>query len=323
MNYYEHHIGDYAEATAHLSFIEDAAYSRMIRKYYATEKPLPADIKAVQRLIGARTKEEREAVAAVLEEFFTLDADGWHNARCDEDIARYREGDAEREQKATHEKERMRRYREERSNIFSELRKHGIVPKWDTSVAQLRELLQRTCNAPATRTGTEQKRTCNAPATANQTPDTRHQTPKDKSEVEQPPAQAPTPAGAICSRLMKIGTIGVNPHHPKLLALLKAGITEEEIVSAAEEPASEGKGLAWLLAKVEGRRRDSAVENLPAKYEKPWFMSSPGIEAKAKELGIAQCPGEVWVTFRNRVYAEAGVTDEMIRKAKIDAGEKV
>ena len=37
MNYYEHHIGDYAEATAHLTFIEDATYSRLIRKYYATE----------------------------------------------------------------------------------------------------------------------------------------------------------------------------------------------------------------------------------------------------------------------------------------------
>jgi len=32
MNYYEHHIGDYAEATAHLTFIEDATYSRLIRK---------------------------------------------------------------------------------------------------------------------------------------------------------------------------------------------------------------------------------------------------------------------------------------------------
>ena len=78
MNYYEHHIGDYAEATAHLSFVEDAAYSRMIRKYYATEKPLPADIKAVQRLVGARTKEEREAVDTVLHEFFELQDDGWH-----------------------------------------------------------------------------------------------------------------------------------------------------------------------------------------------------------------------------------------------------
>lgn len=88
MNYYEHHIGDYAEATAHLSFVEDAAYSRLIRKYYSTEKPLPHDVKAVQRLIGARSKEERAAVQAMLDEFFTLKDDGWHQLRCDEEIAR-------------------------------------------------------------------------------------------------------------------------------------------------------------------------------------------------------------------------------------------
>jgi len=90
MNYYEHHIGDYAEATLHLSFVEDAAYSRLIRKYYSTERPLPADLKQVQRLIGARTKEERQAVADILDEFFELEADGWHNKRCDAEIARYR-----------------------------------------------------------------------------------------------------------------------------------------------------------------------------------------------------------------------------------------
>jgi uncharacterized protein YdaU (DUF1376 family) len=91
MNYYEHHIGDYAEATAHLSFIEDAAYSRMIRKYYAMEGPLPADLRVVQRLICARSEDEREAVEIVLGEFFTLRDDGYHNARCDEEIAQYRE----------------------------------------------------------------------------------------------------------------------------------------------------------------------------------------------------------------------------------------
>ncbi len=91
MNYYEHHLGDYAEATAHLSFVEDAAYSRCIRKYYSTEMPLPADPKAVQRLIGARSKEERTAVEAVLQEFFTLESDGWHNPRCDEEIARFKD----------------------------------------------------------------------------------------------------------------------------------------------------------------------------------------------------------------------------------------
>lgn len=89
MNHFPLHIGDYAEATAHLSFIEDAAYGRLIRKYYSTEKPLPADLQAVQRLVGARTKDEREAVQAVLEEFFKLESDGWHQPRCDLELARY------------------------------------------------------------------------------------------------------------------------------------------------------------------------------------------------------------------------------------------
>ncbi|UPU47782.1 YdaU family protein [Xanthomonas translucens] len=88
MNYYEHHLGDYAQATAHLSFVEDAAYSRLLRKYYAEEKPLPADLRAVQRLVGARTDEEREAVQVVLEEFFLLEEDGWHNKRADSEIAK-------------------------------------------------------------------------------------------------------------------------------------------------------------------------------------------------------------------------------------------
>lgn len=90
MNYYEHHIGDYAQATAHLTFVEDAAYSRLIRKYYAEERPLPVDLSAVQRLVGARTREEKSAVKTVLEEFFFLDDDGWHNKRADVEIERYR-----------------------------------------------------------------------------------------------------------------------------------------------------------------------------------------------------------------------------------------
>lgn len=97
MNYYEHHIGDYAQATFHLTFVEDAAYSRLLRKYYAEEKPLPADLRAVQRLVGARTDEEREAVATILEEFFTLESDGWHNKRADAEIAKV----AEKREKAS------------------------------------------------------------------------------------------------------------------------------------------------------------------------------------------------------------------------------
>lgn len=71
-----------------------------MRKYYATEMPLPKDIKQVQRLIGARSKEERAATESVLKEFFTLQDDGWHNTRCDEEVARYQEKRAKAQRSA-------------------------------------------------------------------------------------------------------------------------------------------------------------------------------------------------------------------------------
>ena len=90
VNYYEHHIGDYAAATGHLTLVEDAVYTRMLRRYYLTEAPLPVDVAQLARLVGARQPDEVAAVEAVLAEFFHLQADGWHQKRADEDIERYR-----------------------------------------------------------------------------------------------------------------------------------------------------------------------------------------------------------------------------------------
>jgi len=100
LNYFELHIGDYAQATGHLSFVEDAAYLRLVRKYYAEEKPIPADLKAAQRLVGARTRDEKEAVQTVLEEFFVLREDGWHQSRCDFEIARFQDKQAKAKRSA-------------------------------------------------------------------------------------------------------------------------------------------------------------------------------------------------------------------------------
>jgi uncharacterized protein YdaU (DUF1376 family) len=89
VHYYEHHIGDYDASTAHLSLVEDAIYSRMIRRYYRQEGPLPVAVEAVARLI--RATDQLETVKTILLEFFTLSDDGWHKDRCDDAIAKYRE----------------------------------------------------------------------------------------------------------------------------------------------------------------------------------------------------------------------------------------
>lgn len=91
MHHYPHHIGDYRTHTAHLTMLEDGAYRRLLDIYYMHEKPLPPDVSAVQRLASARTKDEKVAVEAVLREFFTLEEDGWHQGRADEEVAAYQE----------------------------------------------------------------------------------------------------------------------------------------------------------------------------------------------------------------------------------------
>lgn len=91
MNYYEHHLGDYAAATAHLSWDEDMAYARLIRAYYHHEKPIPVELKDACRLVRAQSPAQRKAVEAVLCEFFTRGDDGWHQKRCDEEIQRFKD----------------------------------------------------------------------------------------------------------------------------------------------------------------------------------------------------------------------------------------
>lgn len=162
MNYYEHHLGDYDGATAHLSWLEDCAYRRMLCLYYRIEAPLPADPKQVCRLVRASSKPERDAVQQVLSEFFELTADGWRNARCDEDIASYHELEPEREAKRENAKERQRRARERRAQLFEALRGHNIVPPYDTTTKALEALLSRVTSAP--------------PVTAPVTPVTRDDT---------------------------------------------------------------------------------------------------------------------------------------------------
>lgn len=81
-------------ATAHLSEVEEAIYGRMVDQYYAREAPLPLDLAACVRLVRASTAAARKAVPVILREFFTQMADGWHQKRCDEELATYHERSA-------------------------------------------------------------------------------------------------------------------------------------------------------------------------------------------------------------------------------------
>jgi uncharacterized protein YdaU (DUF1376 family) len=91
MHYYQFNIGDYVSHTRHLSLLEDIAYRRLLDEYYLHEQALNSGLTSVARQIGMR--EHEDVVQYVLESFFVLkeDGSGWINARCDREIAQYKD----------------------------------------------------------------------------------------------------------------------------------------------------------------------------------------------------------------------------------------
>lgn len=168
MNYYEHHIGDYAKDAGHLSMVEDGAFRRLIDAYYSREEPLPASAKDCCKLARATTKTERDAVVYVLREFFDLREDGYHQKRCDEEIERFQ--------------------------AKSEKARRSANARWNASETHSEGNANASTNAMRTHSeGNAPRARPQSPVTNNQTPNTKDQ---DQELPPLPPAGAGAPAGA-------------------------------------------------------------------------------------------------------------------------------
>ena len=88
MNFYKHYIGDYQRDTGHLSLTEHGAYRLMLDAFYATGKPLPADKRALYRLVRAGSRQDRLAVDSVAAQFWETADGGLVNRRACVEIAR-------------------------------------------------------------------------------------------------------------------------------------------------------------------------------------------------------------------------------------------
>ncbi|TAM15949.1 MAG: DUF1376 domain-containing protein [Pandoraea sp.] len=302
MNYYEHHIGDYDEATSHLTACEDGIYNRLIRKYYSTEKPLPNDIPALQRLVRARTREEKSAVIAILEEFFSLEEDGWHQKRCDEDLEKFLANEPERELKKANEDNRLKRHREERARLFKSLTDAGLHAPWNIGMGELRQMVAGISatqpeTAPETDLPPLPATAPATPATATQTPDARHQTPDIKPE-DRTDVGGPPPARAEnrirpsdLSSAMRRHSIEAQPGDPRIIAAAESGISVETIEAAcAEAKASDPKGRIKPGFVIAIAQRWTADASRPTPRARASPNPAPSYHDERKET-IAQLTG--------------------------------
>lgn len=85
LNYFEFHLGSYARKTGHLSLLEHGVFITLLRWYYTNRRGIPDADR--YRFSQARSDVEREAVDAVLREFFELVEGAWVNKTCEEVIA--------------------------------------------------------------------------------------------------------------------------------------------------------------------------------------------------------------------------------------------
>lgn len=227
MNYFELHIGDYETATAHLTACEDGIYSRMMRRYYATEQPLPADLKGIQRLVRARTREEKTAVATIATEFFTLTHEGYRHTRCDEELERFQ--------------------------VKRDKARRSAEARWGTGA----NASERNANAsdPSMRTHSEGNAS-QTPVTSNQSSPDRSSTPdRILSGEQQPPVSGGTPAGHAAAALNRLG-VRVTSLNPNLIAACAEGVTTDDLLELQrvypEKPA------AYLIATARRQRAEPA-----------------------------------------------------------------
>jgi len=85
MFYYYHHIGDFRAASAFLPAKLQYAYLKLLWVYYDTEQPLPNDPAKLAMWSGV----SQDQALLIVDEFFDLNDDHWHHARCDEVIGKY------------------------------------------------------------------------------------------------------------------------------------------------------------------------------------------------------------------------------------------
>jgi uncharacterized protein YdaU (DUF1376 family) len=158
--------GDYLRDTAHLSLLEQGAYTLLLLHIYATGSPLPRRKTAIYRICRATTDVEIAAVDSVLAEFFELRRNGYHNARADRELAK----------RATH------------SARLSESGRAGAAKRW---------------NAPSINGNSDSQANGQANGEANGLPMARPQ-PQPQPQSEEKPTHTPAVPSApgVCESLL-------------------------------------------------------------------------------------------------------------------------
>jgi uncharacterized protein YdaU (DUF1376 family) len=283
VNWYEHHIGDWTTKCLQLSAMDEGIYLRLCHWCYSNESPLPLAMEDVERCARVNGSAEKNALTRVLNRFFDLLPDGWHQSRVEKEVAKFRSARPVSTTVREGQNLRQQRSREYRRSLFAALRQNGIVPSMKTKNEALIEMLQTIGTPVPPRDAVTAPVTAyvTAPVTADGHDTlfplpTTHRcsyehlavtgvvTECDENGTKLPQKEAiPLPvtafvsaAGNACKAMRRAGLAEVNPGDPRLLALLQRGITTDALTSAAAEASARSKPWGYALGIAKNRFDD-------------------------------------------------------------------
>ena len=234
MNYYKRHIGDYMKDASHLSLLEHGVYMRLLDVYYTRESAIPVDQAA--RLIGARSKEERDALACVSREFFEVVDGHLVQQRCEVEIAQMR-------------------HKAETNRVVG--RAGGRPKKKTQNAAQTTDSGNPEITQTVSENNPNETLATNHKPLANNHNQHTHWVDQEPSGPDSPVCDQPTDAGLVCKAMKAQGIADTSPSHPTLLELLGVGASRQEFVDAAAKAVESGKGFAYALGIVVNARKQA------------------------------------------------------------------
>ena len=190
--------------------LEHGAYRLLLDRYYGTEQGIPSD--QAHRVARARTKEEKQAVDAVLDEFFHLVGGVWINNRAEEEI----------------EKAHVKISTAQTNG------KKGGRPKKAVPGSENETQEKPSGLSPGSENETQEK--------AHQAPSTKHQTPVTTNTVNVDLNTVPriddesagySPADLTIS--MRKAGVDAQPADPRIIALATQGVTPATMAAACAE----------------------------------------------------------------------------------------
>lgn len=259
----------WAAKTQHLSMMQEGAYHRLCTWVLIHEKPLPSNRRDVLRVARAANACQQAATLSVLDEFFKLQPDGYHQKTADEILQWWHAGGAARNAKYVDgSRARVSALRERRTVYVHALQAIGVKVPSSIGITAAKALCAEhgvTVPEDALRvTGNGKKHIVGNGVSSNL--EIKALPAAARNAVTDPPRNGlededpdkPGPYSRALKAMEKAGLAGVYPAHPTLSWLVDAGLTPRAFELGAREAVLRGKGYAWALAMMRGRIEDAA-----------------------------------------------------------------